>query len=144
MDFHTRFSPPPRVVRRFVQPSRTRQEYARECDINYILARVGAGQIELVPPEATYADITDVPTQYEEIAGILLDADQRFAALPAKLRDRFGNDPVALIQFLGDARNRDEAVRLGLIAPGDSTTPTTTSSKTAEGGKETPNEVLED
>lgn len=139
MDFYTRFAPPPCVVRRFTQPSRTRQEFARECDINYILARVGAGQIELVPPEATYADISDVPTQYEDIAAVLLDADQRFAALPSKLRDRFGNDPASMIQFLADARNRDEAVRLGLIAPGETKTTSssiTTSSEPAEGSKD--------
>lgn len=113
--FATRFSPPPSVAAVVGSRSMTRQEFKRECDINYILARVGAGQIELVPPEATYQDFSEVPSNYDDLASKLLDADQRFASLPSKLRDRFGNSPANLLAFLGNEANRDEAIKLGLV-----------------------------
>lgn len=115
MDFYTRFSAPPSEARVFTQPSRTRQEFKRECDINYILARVGAGLDTLVPPEATYEDISEIPSNYEEIMAKLIDADERFAMLPSSLRERFGNNPSQLLAFLNDASNREEAVKLGLL-----------------------------
>ena len=36
-------------------------------------------------------------------------------ALPAKIRARFDHDPNALLQFLNDPINRDEAIEIGLI-----------------------------
>lgn len=43
------------------------------------------------------------------------DAEYAFAQLPAKVRDRFGNNPVELFKFLEDEGNRAEAEDLGLI-----------------------------
>lgn len=43
------------------------------------------------------------------------DAEYAFAQLPAKVRDRFGNDPVELFSFLENENNRKEAEDLGLI-----------------------------
>jgi hypothetical protein len=36
-------------------------------------------------------------------------------ALPAKIRARFDHDPNALLQFLQNDQNRDEAIQIGLI-----------------------------
>ncbi len=36
-------------------------------------------------------------------------------ALPAKIRARFDHDPNALLQFLQDETNRNEAIEIGLI-----------------------------
>ena len=36
-------------------------------------------------------------------------------ALDANVRKRFHNDPAELIDFVSDEKNRDEAVRLGLL-----------------------------
>lgn len=113
--FATRFDHPDSPSRVISTPSRTRQEFARECDINYILARVGAGLQQLVPPEARYVDVTEVPTNYEDCVSLLADADSRFRALPSKIRDRFHNSPVELFSFLQNEANREEAVSLGLL-----------------------------
>lgn len=43
------------------------------------------------------------------------DVEYAFAQLPAKVRDRFGNNPVELFSFLEDENNRKEAEDLGLI-----------------------------
>lgn len=121
MKFATRYSPPQSPTVSTVGKSATRQEFRHECDINVILAKMGAGLIApMVAPEPVYADLDGVPTTYEECLRLVMDADARFAALPARLRDRFGNKPDEMLKFLADTSNRDEAVSLGLIdAPVD-------------------------
>lgn len=118
MHFATRYRPPasPSVVT--VGKSATRQEFKAECDVNTILARMGAGLVApLAAPEPVYADLDAVPSSYEECLRLVQDADARFAALPARLRDRFGNKPDSLLSFLSDSNNREEAIKLGLISP---------------------------
>lgn len=116
MKFFTLFSPPPSVPSRVSTPSRTRQEFARECDINFIVARVGAG-LEVFPPvDSQYRDFSDVPNNYEDMLNSIIDAQERFSMLPSALRDRFGNDPSKLLAFLRVEENREEAIRLGLVA----------------------------
>lgn len=114
-NFYTRFDHPVSSVRVLVSPSRTRQEFKRECDINYVLARVGAGLQQLVPPEASYVDVSEIPTDYQECLATIADTAERFAALPSSLRERFENNPGNLLAFLADESNRSEAEALGLI-----------------------------
>jgi phage internal scaffolding protein len=45
----------------------------------------------------------------------LIAAESEFAALPAQLRNKFGNDPANLVQFLDNPENRAEAEKLGLV-----------------------------
>lgn len=42
-------------------------------------------------------------------------SQEHFDALPADVRFRFGNDPVAFMNFVQDDANKDEAIKLGLI-----------------------------
>lgn len=116
MNFFTRYNPPPSPVRLICGSSKTRQEFQAECDINYIVSRVGAGLARLEPPTSGYIDLTGVPDDYQACLDSLNVAAAQFAALPSALRDRFGNDPSRLFEFLSDERNRSEAERLGLIA----------------------------
>lgn len=115
LPFFTRFHHPVSSVRVLVSPSRTRQEYKRECDINYILARVGAGLQQLVPPDAAYVDVSEIPADYQECLAKIADTAERFAALPSALRERFENNPSKLLAFLANESNRAEAEKLGLI-----------------------------
>lgn len=47
------------------------------------------------------------------------NAKIQFDLLPAAVRDKFQNDPAQLFDFVMDAGNRDEAIKLGLIAKPD-------------------------
>ena len=117
MKFATRYTPPPSPSFQTVGKSRTRQEFKSECDINCILAKMGAGLLApCVSPEPVYSDLDAVPRSYEECLKVIMDAQDEFAALPSKVRDYFGNDPAKMLDFLGKPENRDEAIRLGLIA----------------------------
>ena len=46
----------------------------------------------------------------------VLAAQDEFMELPAQLRARFNNDPALLIDFLEKEENREEAIKLGLVA----------------------------
>ena len=74
------------------------------------------GSVPENPNEMTYGDFTNV-IDYETALQRVITAQESFDSLPAKLRDRFQNDPANLIEFLNDESNRDEAVKLGLINP---------------------------
>lgn len=93
-------------------PSMTHQEFAADADINNIMKRY------------VYSDLPDMPSvvsefsqmvDYHEVMTEAMRARDAFMLLPGNIRQRFGNNPQELINFLGDERNRDEAEKLGLI-----------------------------
>ena len=96
-------------------PSLTQQNAKDECDINVIMERFGRG-MELPenfrPPQ--YGDFTGISDYHTALNRVAL-ANEAFDSMPAKLRSRFNNDPVQLMEFLDDDKNRDEAVKLGLV-----------------------------
>lgn len=97
-------------------PGRTKQADKESCDINYILDRFErTGELPVSSgASGMYGDFADVP-DYLESLNIVRSAEAQFMALPAKLRDRFENDPAKFLAFVGDNKNYDEAVKLGLI-----------------------------
>lgn len=96
--------------------SLTKQEFAKESDINVMMDRaLKTGQMPVGAPDKwVFADVSNVGTFQDMLSRVDL-ARASFAALPAKVRSRFQNNPVALIEFLQDRSNYDEAVKLGLI-----------------------------
>lgn len=73
-----------------------------------------------LPPElrpANFFDATVLPEDYLEARNLMLQAQESFDDLPARVRDRFKNDPMSVLTFIADPRNRAEAISLGLIAP---------------------------
>lgn len=115
---HTEYDPPKSAgIDCSGEPSLTKQSFREECDINVVLDRYGAGPANGAGTPAMFGDFARVP-DYLEAQSILLDASSRFASLPAKVRDRFRNSPEEFLAFVGDAKNQDEAVALGLaVAP---------------------------
>jgi phage internal scaffolding protein len=99
------------------EPSLTVQSPAEDCDLNVLVKRFGI-DVPLPPPAvfdpAYYGDVTDTPDLRTALDNIRL-AQERFLALPARLRERFANSPAQLWDFVNDPENADEAVRLGLL-----------------------------
>lgn len=97
------------------EPSLTRQEFAAEADINIIIERMGLGYdmpINTTPPKQ--GDFTDLPDFYTATQ-MIRKAQEVFNGLPAKIRNRFENDPEKYIEFFHDPENRLEAEKLGLV-----------------------------
>lgn len=94
----------------------TVQADREDADINKIIARFNkSGQL---PPtfrgEPFYGDVSELGDLQESLIKIK-EADELFMSYPAELRERFDNDPVKLVDFLKDEKNRKEAEDLGLV-----------------------------
>lgn len=98
-------------------PSRTKQSFKDECDINNILKQYkSTGMLRHINEKAakgTFADLP-APMEYQDALNMVIQAEDAFAALPSKLRDRFNNDPQEFLAFQQDPRNQRELVELGL------------------------------
>lgn len=98
-------------------PSLTKQEFKREADINNILKQYSKTgmltHLNVRAREGMYADLPDA-VDFQESLHLVRQAETTFMTLPAKLRDRFGNDPAEFLAFCSDPRNLDEMRELGL------------------------------
>lgn len=99
-------------------PSRTKQEFKDQCDINNIIKAFKlTGQINHIAANAAKGRYEDLPDEvdFQTSLNTIRAASNAFESLPAKLRDRFGNDPTAFLAFLSDPENIEEATRLGIL-----------------------------
>lgn len=93
----------------------TQQQFKEDSDINVIVSRFGlTGELpdDFRPPVS--GDFRGI-TNFHDALNAVRAAEESFMELPGELRKRFSHDPQLLIEFVEDGRNRDEAVRLGLI-----------------------------
>lgn len=93
------------------------QSAAEETDINTIVRRFGlSGQLPSDVRAPTYGDFSEVVDFRTAMEAIRL-ARESFESMPALVRTRFHNDPGEFVDFCSDEKNRDEAIKLGLIVP---------------------------
>lgn len=98
-------------------PGETQQSFREECDINTIIYRFGlAGELPVGLRAPTYGDFTGV-NDYQSALNAVIAADEAFMEMPANVRARFNNSAAAFVEFCSDDKNRDEAVKLGLVLP---------------------------
>lgn len=98
------------------EDGQTRQEFADECDINVLMRRYETTGI--MPGDASlmqYGDFTQLP-DFMTAMNTVARANEAFAALPAAVRRRFGNDPAEYVEFVSNPENIDEVRKLGLAA----------------------------
>jgi phage internal scaffolding protein len=96
-------------------PSLAQQQFREECDINRILERFNVtGQLPVVPLPPEFGDFSGV-FDYQTALNSVLDAQEAFDALPARVRERFANDPAAFVDFCLDEANKGELAELGLL-----------------------------
>ena len=115
--------------------TRTKSEFAAECDINNIVARVAKGALmpsgSRTPLFGDFSEVADFTTAQTLIA----EANAEFEQLPSDIREKFGNDVSALMDFLDDENNLDEAIELGL-APKPESEPKTIEENTQKAAPE--------
>lgn len=122
-------------------PSLAQQQFVQDCDINVLARRFGltdsAMPVGPIDP-AHYGDFTDVPDLRTALE-LVNDAKNKFMALPAKMRERFNNQPGRLWDFVNDPENAEEAVRLGLLARREIVPPAASEGATSpDGGASAP------
>ena len=93
----------------------TEQSHKKECDVNQIIKKYDkTGLIQHVSRfEAKYGDTRGV--DFKAAMDLIAGAESSFETLPAKVRKRFKNSPKEMLDFMDDPKNREEAVKLGLI-----------------------------
>lgn len=113
---------------RVFDASKTQQGPTSDCDINVLVRRFG---IDKEPPPLALLD----PSQFGEFddsmsladaLGVVNHARNLFMQLPPQLRERFGNEPAVMWEFVNDPKNAEEAVRIGLLrarSPQDARSP---------------------
>lgn len=100
----------------FTETSLAQQHFKDECDVNNILKKYESTGLVTHVANGTpsYGDFSSVP-DYQHAQNLLIEAQDRFDALPASLRKRFDNDPLVMLSFIEDPNNREEAEQLGLV-----------------------------
>lgn len=100
--------------------SMTIQADRDKCDINKIMEKYHkTGMVTHISGRGgVFLDCSNFQGYRESLEKVRL-ADEAFAGLTAKVRDRFKNDPAELMLFLSDPKNRDEAESLGLVQKRD-------------------------
>lgn len=95
-------------------PGEVKQSFRDECDVNFIMARYEkTGMMNFVSgrkPEYLDVDAIDFQTAMQTV----LDGQEMFADMPAKLRREFNDDPGQFLAFVHDPANADRLVELGL------------------------------
>lgn len=95
-------------------PSLAQQQFRDDVDINNILDHwLKTGEISGGMRDPQYGDFSGLG-DYHACLNTVREAQDKFMALPAKIRSRFDNDPDKLIRFVEDSNNLAEAVELGL------------------------------
>jgi len=92
------------------------QQFAEECDINTIVKRFGVtGELPNGVAMPVSGDFTGV-SDFHSAMNMVRQAQEASMELPGDIRERFANDPAKVIAFLENPENRDEAVKLGIVA----------------------------
>lgn len=116
--FRTPHTPHVRVTAQAtVGQSKTHQSFKDQCDINRIMAKAAkTGLIPSTQREPVYGDFASMP-DFQEAQNIVLRSQQQFAALDAKVRAKFNNDPAKFLEWASDGSNAEEMATLGLLKP---------------------------
>lgn len=122
MAFFTRFKRPENPAVDFSKCEKlVAVEFAKEADINFLLARYkNTGSLYTAEDmikanrRPQFGDFTGIP-DYQESLDKMREALSMFGELPLSVRQRFSDDPVKLLEFLQDKNNLEEAVELGLV-----------------------------
>lgn len=112
--FVTAYGPKNRVSVETRGPSKTKQAFKDECDINNILRKFQkTGLLEHAREhKGQYGDFAEV--DFHQAMNTVRAAEAMFLSVPANIRKKFNNDPGEFLQFVNNEKNREEMYELGL------------------------------
>lgn len=107
-----------RVSITFTQPSRTKQSFREETNINSIMARYEkSGQMpQLNQNIASYGDFSHSDS-YQESVTKIRDAHELFESMPSQVRAHFENSPEIFLEYASNIDNIDTLRQMGLAEP---------------------------
>lgn len=103
----------------FTQPSMAKQSFKGECDINTIMKRFEKDAVleHVSNVQGRYGDFTAMPGDFQEAMALVTNAREMFLTIPARIRERFHNDPGEFLDFAQDPENESQLRELGLLPP---------------------------
>jgi len=95
--------------------SRTKTEFADECNINTIVNRSKmSGVLPQGNRQPMFGDFSEV-SDYTEAQTSIAQAQEEFINLPSDVRAKFNNNVADLLDFIDNPANAEEAQKMGLI-----------------------------
>lgn len=93
---------------------KTKQSFKDECDINNIVRKFDEGFPMPIQQAWEEGDFVDAPT-FQESMELVVYAREQFDSLPARIRDKFANDPRRFFEFTQNPDNVEEMAALGML-----------------------------
>ena len=92
----------------------TEQSHKKDCDIRFIMKKAEKqGMLTHVnTASARYVDLASRP-DFHEAQLVIANAASVFETIPAKVREKFKNDPSEFLEFIQDENNREEMLEMG-------------------------------
>ena len=92
----------------------TEQSHKKDCDIRFIMKKAEkTGMLTHVNNnQASYMDLASRP-EFMEAQIVLAEAKSVFETIPAKVREKFKNDPAEFLEFIQNEENRETITELG-------------------------------
>lgn len=98
---------------------RTKQQFADECNINNIMSKFEKNQLieHVNEHKGDYGDFATFESYHDSVNRVI-EAQDAFMTVPAKIRAKFNNDPASFLAYVQDPANADSMIEMGL-AHGD-------------------------
>lgn len=114
-EFRTVYGPKINVDYFNDEPSKTKQSFMAECDINNILKRYQETGIlpDMIAREPMYGDFSS-ELSYHDAQNVIRKAHEQFEALPASIREKFDNDPAKFLKYAENPQNIKEMQQMGV------------------------------
>lgn len=90
--------------------SKTKQEFAQETDVNYLMRRLTLNDMQMLTLQkgGQYMDVSNVG-DYAEMVEHQQHIRDEFMKIPASIRRKFNNDPGEMIKLLQSTNEKDVA-----------------------------------
>lgn len=117
--FRTMYSPSVNVELVTGSTSKVQDSFRDMCNINRIVAKYHrTGVLDHVINPGRYQDVSRL-TDYKSAMDFIIESQEAFDSLPAKVRKYFQNDTAQFLEFVDNPENYEQGVQLGLFEPRD-------------------------
>lgn len=100
-----------------VDETKTQQQYKKQQDIKEIIKKYNATGLlnkNIMANDPMFDDVSEIK-DYQDAQNSIAKAAQEFDKLPEAVRAKFNYNPAALLDYLNDSENKEEAIELGLV-----------------------------
>lgn len=97
---------------------RVEQSHKTEVDINKIVRKHGNDIVASVANMQNWRFDDVTGNDFQEVMNKMIHAKEQFEKIPSEIRDKFGNDAAAFMDFVYQPENHDQMVKWGLAEEG--------------------------